>query len=128
MVKKAKQFTVWMPNKPGTAAKFLTALGNINLLAVSVVDGVDGCAVRLVAGNATAAAKALTKAHICYSTESVLLVDLPNLPGALKKICRKLAQAKVNIEYFYGSAGVKSAEAPVVLRVSSIAKAIKALK
>ena len=128
MVNRAKQFTVWLPNKPGSAAKFFSTLGKTNLLAVSVLDSVDGCAVRLVASNSNQAARILAKACICSTTQDVLVVDLPNLPGALQKLCRKLARAKVNIEYMYGSAGARTAEAPVVLRVSSIAKAARALK
>ena len=128
MIKRAKQFTLCVPNKPGAAAKFLTALGKTNLVAVSVVDSVDGCTMRLVAGNAAQAARLLSKAKICACTQDVVVVNMPNLPGALKKICGKLARAKVNIEYMYGSAGAKANEAPVVLRVSSIPKAIKALK
>ena len=128
MIKKAKQFTLCVPNKPGTGAKALGALGKTNLTAVSVLDSVDGCTIRLVAGNANQAARLLSKARICYSSQDVLVVDMPNLPGALKKICARLGRAKVNIEYMYGSAGTKAAEAPVVLRVSSISKAVRALK
>ena len=128
MIRRAKQFTVCLPNKPGAGAKFLSALGKTNLMAVSVVDSVDCSTIRLVPSNATQAVKVLAKARICSTTQPVLVVDLPNLPGALLKICRKLGRAKVNIEYFYASAGPKTVEAPVVLRVSSIAKAMQALK
>ncbi len=128
MIRRAKQFTVCLPNKPGAGAKFLSALGKTNLMAVSVVDSIDCSTIRLVPSNATQAAKALAKARICATTQPVLVVDLPNLPGALLRICRKLARAKVNIEYFYASAGPKTVDAPVVLRVSSIAKAMQALK
>ena len=128
MIRKAKQFTVCLPNKPGTAAKFLATLGKTNLIAVSVVDSIDCSTIRLLPSNADQTAKILAKARICATTQPVLVVDLPNLPGALLRICRKLGRAKVNIEYFYASAGRKAAEAPVVFRVSSIAKAVQALK
>ena len=128
MIRRAKQFTVCVPNKPGTGAKLLSRLGKINLIAVSVVDSIDCSTIRLVPGSAAKMAQILSKARICSTTQPVLVVDLPNLPGALLKICRKLARARVNIEYFYGSAGSKAADAPVVFRVGSLAKAIKALK
>ena len=128
MIRRAKQFTVCLPNKPGTAAKFLATLGKTNLMAVSVVDSIDCSTVRLVPSNAARASKILSKARICSTTQPVLVVDLPNLPGALLKICRKLGRAKVNIEYFYASAGSKAADTPVVFRLSSIAKAVQALK
>lgn len=128
MIKRTKQFTVWLPNKLGVAAKFLSVLGKTNLLAISVLDSVDGCAVRVVPSNTAAALRMLNKAKICSSTQDVLVVDVPNLPGALLKISRKLARAKVNIEYMYGSAGTRKSEAPLVLRVSSVAKAVRALK
>lgn len=128
MIKRAKQFTVFLPNKPGVAAKFLGTLGRTNVTAVSVLDSIDGCTVRLVASNATQAARLLSKAKVCCTTQDVLVVDMPNLPGVLKKICGKLGRARVNIDYMYGSAGAKASEAPVVLRVSSIPKAMAALK
>ncbi len=128
MIRRAKQFTVCLPNKPGTAGKFLATLGKTNLMAVSVVDSIDCSTIRLVPSNAAQTAKILSKARICSTTQPVLVVDLPNLPGALLKICRKLGRAKINIEYFYASAGTKTAEAPVVFRLSSIAKAMQALK
>ncbi len=128
MIRRAKQFTVCLPNKPGTAAKFLAALGKTNLMAVSVLDSADCSTLRIVPTNATQTAKILAKARICATTQPVLVVDLPNLPGALLRICRKLGRAKVNIEYFYASASRNTPEAPVVFRVSSIAKAIQALK
>ena len=42
MIKRAKQFTVWLPNKPGIPARFLAVLAKTNLLAISVPDSVDG--------------------------------------------------------------------------------------
>ena len=128
MIRRAKQFTVCLPNRPGTAGKLFSTLGKTNLMAVSVVDSIDCSTVRLVPSNAAQAAKILSKARICSTTQPVLVVDLPNLPGALLKVCRKLGRARVNIEYFYGSAGSKAGDAPVVFRVSSIAKAVQALK
>jgi len=128
MIKKATQLTVYLPNQPGSAAKLFSALAKTNLLAVSVVDSVDSCAVRLVPANAVQAQRLLNKAGICSTIQNVLVADMPNLPGALQKVCRKLARAKVNIDYLYASVGPQTAEARVVLRVSSIAHAIKALK
>ena len=128
MIKRAKQFTVWLPNKPGSAAKFLSSFGKTNLLAISVLDSVDGCTVRLVANRPEQAERRLKKAGICNTTQDVLVVDLPNLPGALQKLCGKLGRAKVNIDYMYGSAGARTAEAPIVLRVNSISQAVRALK
>ena len=45
-------------------------------------------------------------------------------PGALEAIAAKLARARINIDYVYGSTG-KSASATVVLSVSNLTKAAK---
>jgi len=73
MIRRAKQFSVCLPNKPGAGAKFFSALGKTNLMAVSVVDSVDCSTVRLVPSNATQAAKVLAKARICSTTQPVLV-------------------------------------------------------
>ena len=56
----------------------------------------------------------------------MLALPLANRPGELARLAAKLAKAKVNIEYAYGT--VEDRAALLVLRVSDIKKAAKALK
>ena len=65
-----------------------------------------------------------------YETDlrDVLKVDLENVPGALAEIASKLGNKGINIEYLYGTLSAKGKSAAVILDVSNIDKALKALK
>jgi len=57
----------------------------------------------------------------------VLRVEASNRPGALGEVCDRLARAKINIQYLYGSVGI-STRACLYLRVSDLARAKKVLE
>jgi len=57
--------------------------------------------------------------------QPVLVAKLPNEPGALGAAARKLAAAKVNIEFVYGSAAGAGAMSTIVIGVSDIARAAR---
>jgi hypothetical protein len=59
-------------------------------------------------------------------TADVLRIELSHRPGALTEVAEKLAKAKINIQYLYGSVGI-STRANLFLRVSDVARAKKVL-
>ena len=125
-----KQLSVFLANKPGVLAKLCDSLAeqDINIMAISVSDTVDHAVVRLILSDPRKAMDVL-EAHNMLTVETdVLLVPIRNKPGQLASMSRKLAKAKVNIEYAYGSAAGGGSDSFLVLRVSDIAKAKKALK
>jgi hypothetical protein len=97
---------VCLANKPGQLAKVGATLGRkkINIRAISVVDSSDCGIVRLVTDSNAKARQALTKAGMAVVQQPVLLLKAPDEPGVLAEISRKLAAAKVNINFVYGSA------------------------
>ncbi len=121
------QLSVAMENRPGQLAKLGAALARakVNIEAVSVVDSSDVGVVRLVTSANAKARAALKKAGMTVAQQPVLIVKLPNEPGALASAARKLAAAKVNIEFVYGSAAGASQMSTLVLGVSEIARAAK---
>ncbi len=129
----AKQITIQLVNKPGRMASVLDALSKakVNLLALAVMDSRERGRLRLVPDDAEAAEKALSAANVPFDTIDVLLVDVPHQPGAFARVCQRLAEEHLSIDYAYCSAsGLKGAAkggALAVIRVNDLAKAQRVL-
>ncbi|MCX7804478.1 MAG: ACT domain-containing protein [Planctomycetota bacterium] len=126
----ARQLSVFMANKPGVLAKLCESLAehDVNIMAISVSDTVDHAVVRLIVSDPRKALDILESHNMLIVETDVLLVPVRNKPGELASLSRKLARARINIEYAYGSATNEGSESFLVLRVSDVAKARKALK
>ena len=126
---RATQLSVTMENKPGQLAKIGAVLSRakVNIEAISVVDSTEVGVVRLVTSSSAKAAAALKKAGMSAIQQPVLVVKLPNELGALASAAAKLAAARVNIEFVYGSAAGRGQMSTIVMGVSDIAKAARAL-
>jgi len=96
---KVKQLTVSCENRPGTLADIAGILGKakVNILAFNAASAGAMGYIQFIVDNAKKARKVL-KAHriSCYE-EVVLHVTLPNVPGALASLARKMAAKDVNI-------------------------------
>jgi hypothetical protein len=116
-----------MANRPGQLAKVGAALARakVNIEAISVVDSAEVGVVRMLTSSATKAKAALKKMGLDAVEQPVLVLKLANEPGALSRAARKLAAAKINIEYVYGSAAGKGELSTIVMGVSDVAKAVK---
>ena len=127
-VEVAEQLSVFLENKPGVLADVCKALaeGGVNLRAISVSDTVDHAVVRLVTTDSGLARSILERGGALVVETDVLILTLPNKPGALAEVAGKLSEAQVNIEYSYGSADGEDAGI-LVLRVRDIEKAKQAL-
>jgi len=125
-----RQFNIFLPNRPGELAKLCTALAKakINIVAVSVSDTIDHGVVRLVTDKNARARAVLKKRKIPFSENNVLSVKMLNVPGALALAAAKLARARINIEYLYGSTTAAKGPATIVLRLSDEKRAAKILK
>ena len=123
------QLSVCLENKPGQLAKVSAALGRkkINIRAISVVDSSDCGVVRLVTNSNAKAKQALARAGMMAVQQPVLLVPAPDQPGALAQVAGKLAAAKVNVNYVYGSTCTCDCgcDSLLVIGVDDIAKAAK---
>jgi len=124
-----KQFCVCLGNEPGRLAKLCRALAaaKVNIRAISVNENADCGCVRLLVDKNAAAKAALAKARVCSKVRDVVVVRLPHEPGALAKASAKLAAAKINIEYVYGTTGKPGSDALCVFAVDDAAKADKVL-
>jgi hypothetical protein len=64
-----------------------------------------------------------------YEATDVLLVEVPNQPGAFRKICERLAADHLNIDYAYASFAERGAKGGglAVFKVNNLLKAQKVL-
>ena len=118
-----RQLSVFLENRPGVLAAVCNALveKNVNIIGFSISDTVDYAVVRLVVDDPTTATHVLGEGGALVVETDVLALKMENSPGALQKVAEKLAQAKVNIEYAYGSGD--GDEGLVFIRVSDTVKA-----
>ncbi|MBI2964494.1 MAG: ACT domain-containing protein [Deltaproteobacteria bacterium] len=125
----ATELSLFLENKPGTLAALLADLKkhHVNLEAISVVDHTDHALVRLVVADRKRALDVLEGAGLLVIDAEVLRIEASNRPGALGEVCARLAKAKINIQYLYGSVGI-STRACLFLRVSDPKRAQRLLE
>jgi hypothetical protein len=117
----ATQLALFLDNRPGTMARVCEAL------AVSTSDTVDHSVVRMVLSDPRRA-MLLFEEHGTLVVESeVLLLEGSNKPGSLARVCQKLAENGVNIEYCYCATPPDARKGLLILRVDNARKAMKVL-
>ncbi len=118
----AKDLTVLLrENRPGEFARAAEALGNarVNIEGVTEIEDT----VHFLVEDATAARKALESAGLKVQGErDVLVVDVPDRPGELATITRKIADAGVNLDVLYMATNTR-----VVIGADDVTKARRAL-
>ena len=124
-----RQFCIFLQNRPGRLAEVCNALAeaNINIVALSISDTTDYGVLRLVVDNAAKAERVIRDSRFPFCETDVLVVEIPNRPGAMAEIARRLARAHVNIEYSYVTAPSPDIPTVVILRVSDVRKAQETL-
>ena len=120
-MERTKQLTVSLPNKPGTLAKVCRALadGDVNIMAISVVDATEACLVRLIVDDARSGVKVLEDLKLEVVQTPVRLIELPNKVGALAEMMERLAQRKVNVDFVFGSVAPGANDSVLVMEARS---------
>ncbi len=126
----AKQFTIDMENERGALARLCSELAKVavNISAIQVHNQAGRAAVRIVTSPADVTQKVLEKLGYRHQQEDVLTAHLPDRPGALGKLTRKLAEKGVDILYAYGTIEHGSERAMVVFGVSDLEAASQVVK
>jgi hypothetical protein len=132
-VKIGTEITAMFPDTVGLTAQVAAAVAgeNVNILAAT---GYSASGLRekatftLVVDDYARAEQALQRIGANEIHEStVLLVETPNQVGALGRIAKLIADAGINIYYFYATTS-SGATATTVMKTADDAKAIKVLK
>ncbi|HJX05060.1 MAG TPA: ACT domain-containing protein [Thermoplasmata archaeon] len=124
-----KEFDVFVQNKPGELAKICELFGNqgVNIKAIASDRGNERPMIKVVTDDETTAKSALSRTGIGYALRDVLAVRMPDRPGELGKIARKLARAMVNVDSIY-ILGKEGGMTEIAFTVDNIEKATNALK
>jgi len=124
-----KQIAIVLDNRPGTLARVCDVLAQsgINIHAICTSDTTDHSVVRLVVSDYRKALDVFEDHDTLVVEDDVLMVEGSNKPGSLAKIARKLAAAKINIEYCYCATSPGERRGMLILRVANPKKALKVL-
>jgi hypothetical protein len=127
---KAKQVTAWVESKPGELGRIAEALGKakVNITAFSAWSMAGESPVHLLVNSPAKAKKALEGLGIRCTEEEVLRIALADEPGKLGEVGARLGAANINVDYGYASVAEGSKKADIVLAVSDLAGAAKALR
>jgi hypothetical protein len=125
----ATQLALFLDNKPGTLARVCDTLSaaKINIYALNTSDTVDHSVVRLVVSDPRKALLLIEEHGALVVESEVLLIEGNNKPGSLARICDRLSDANVNIEYAYCATPPSAKKGLLILRVANPKKALKVL-
>jgi hypothetical protein len=114
-----------LPNSPGALGGVCRLLSDerVNIVALSLEAGGH---LRLVVDNHVHAAAVLRERHHQVTERDVILLAVPNIPGALAPALKLVSDASVNIEYAYAGATDMAAIAAVVVGVEDAQRAAAA--
>ena len=127
---KVRQITAWVESKPGELGRIADALGKakVNITAFSAWSITGESPAHFLVSSPAKAKKVLEGLGIRCTEEEVLHFTLADQPGKLGEAAVRLGAANINVDYGYGSVAEGSKKAEIVLAVSDLAGATKALR
>lgn len=127
---KAKQLTAWVENTPGQLGRIAKALGDakVNITAFTAYGTGGESPIRLQVSSPAKAKKVLQDLGIRTTEEDVLRIRVADKPGLLGQIGTRLGEANVNMDYAFSTSVKGSKKVDVVVGVSDLAAAAKALR
>ncbi len=129
-MRKAKQVSVWVEDRPGMLGEVASALGakKVNIVAfmAGVIGGRGG--IRLVVDKLAVAKQIFAECGWETSEEDVIQITLGDKPGALGRAVSKLGEAGINIRYAYTGSASSAQKVNTYLAVADVNAALKALR
>ncbi|HZR22393.1 MAG TPA: hypothetical protein VFA59_02325 [Vicinamibacterales bacterium] len=119
------ELSLRLANSPGALGGVCRLLSNerVNIVAMMLETGGQ---LRIVVDNHTHGAAVLREHHHQVAERDVVVMTLPNAPGALSSALRFVSDANVNIEYSYSGISDARGVAVVVLGVDDAMRAAAA--
>ena len=125
--RRAREISFSMANKVGLLSEVTTAIAKVkvNITAICAY-GMENTAYFMLTTNGNAKAKkALTPLGMAIEEKDVVEVEMPNKPGELQKVAKKIADAGIDIAYVYATAG--GGKTTCVFRSADDQRAIKVI-
>ncbi|HEY0793823.1 MAG TPA: ACT domain-containing protein [Chthoniobacterales bacterium] len=119
-----RQITIALENEPGQLARVseLLATHRINIEAISILDSIEQGVIRLLVSDPPTCLQLLRKQGFYVIEGEVVVLDVQDRVGKLAQICGDLAEARINIDYVYGSVEHPGAPMRMVLKTSDIVR------
>jgi hypothetical protein len=126
--KKANQLSFETPDKTGLLSVItgVIAGAKVDLSAICAYTMGEKAYIMLNADSVAKAKKALAGLGVSADESDVMVVEMHNKPGELHRVAKKIADAGVNIEYMYATAGT-GRSSTCIFSTSDNKKAIKAI-
>ena len=123
------QLSVYLENRVGALADIckIVEKEHINLIAICAIDTIEEAVLRLVPEDPDKALEAINKSKMHVIETEVLVIDIPNTPGATGRVAGLLADHDINIDYIYSSAHPEVDKASLILRTHHLKEAEKVL-
>lgn len=120
-----RQLSVFIENKAGRVSEVTEVLGaaGVNIRGFSVSDTAGFGIVRLVVDDPQHGQEVLENSGFTVKASDVLVLQLPDVPGALASALKAVSDAGVNIEYVYSLVSTY-----VVVNVADIQGAMQLLE
>jgi hypothetical protein len=117
------------PDKVGLLNEISTELANagVNVVTICAYSMEGKASFMMITSDNAKAMEVLKGKGYDVKDYEVVLYDLENKVGAMAEMTKKLADAGVNMEYFYGTTGAPEAPALLVFKSSNNAKAVEVL-
>ncbi len=128
---KVRVLSIKTENRPGALADLVGLLADkgVNILALSAPDtGPENGDVKVLAEDPEAAMRIVERGDYAAFFEEALAVSLSNRAGEFRDLLAKLAAAGVNVRYAYVACEKGSKSASIVLSVSDVSGALKAIE
>ncbi len=129
-VEKVKQFSVFMPNKPGALSRLASLFRdkNIDILGIASEVSNESGLIRITLANDADASAILSKAGFASVETSILSVELDDQAGHLLEIADALAAGKINITTMYGTSSPDAKTARILIAVENTDRALTILE
>ena len=129
-VEKLKQFSIFMPHKPGVLSRLaaLFAEKNINILGIASEVRDDSGLVRIALPQDADVSSVLSQAGFSSVETSVISVEVDDQPGQLLRVTAALADGKINITTVYGTSVGGAKTARILINAQNTDKALTILE
>ncbi len=126
--RKVKEISFTVPNKVGLLSEVTTdvAKAKVNITAICAYAMENSAFFMLTADSTAKAKKVLAPLGVAIEERDVVEVEVPNKPGELQKVAKKIADEGIDIEYMYATAG-KGKTATCVFKTADDSKTIKVI-
>ncbi len=116
-----KQISIFLENKPGKMCEMTEVLAErgINMRGISLAETEGFGIVRIIVDDVYEATTVLKDSNYINKLTSVVVAEIPDIPGGLSMILKVFSDEKINLEYMYALSAENSGnKAYMVFRVN----------